>query len=64
MTDEQVGYSKDRCYFCGKFSAGYQRYEDDKPHGKDHLHEACEKCARVPYPQPKQFQIEEKTNAI
>lgn len=54
----EIGYSLDRCHFCGGLNAGYQRAEDAKPRGP--FFDCCEKCARKPYPQPAQFQKEEK----
>lgn len=54
-------YDKDKCHFCGKsakngwkHTAGFQRAEDAKSSGP--FFDACEVCARKPYPQPKQFQ--------
>ena len=50
-------YDHDRCHFCkSKAPAAYQRAEDTRPSGP--FFDACEECAKVPYPQPKQFQQE------
>lgn len=57
MSEGFEGYEKDKCWFCHKGFAGYQRGEDDNPRV---MHDACEACARKPYPQPKQFQKEEE----
>lgn len=67
MTHEQhTGpYDRDVCHFCGKSDAknptttskhvaGYLRAEDSRPSGP--FFNACETCARVPYPQPKALQ--------
>lgn len=55
------GYVADRCHFnfpgCEKDHAAYQRAEDKKPTGP--FFDACENCARKPYPTPPQFQKEE-----
>jgi hypothetical protein len=50
---DHIGYEKEKCHFCGKREAGYGRAEDTKPTGP--FFDACERCARKPYPQPKQF---------
>ena len=58
-------YDQDVCHFCGKSDrknptesgkhiAGYSRAEDAKPSGP--YFNACEACARVPYPQPENLQ--------
>jgi hypothetical protein len=47
----EVGYELDRCTFCGKPEAGYQRAKDSSPQGP--FFDACESCARKHYPQPK-----------
>ncbi len=63
--EKHVGpYDNDVCHFCGnsdrksptesaKHVAGYRRAEDSRPSGP--FFDACEACAKVPYPQPKQF---------
>jgi hypothetical protein len=56
MSEGFEGYEKDKCWFCHGKNAGYQRGEDGNIKA---LHDACEKCARKPYPQPKQFQSQE-----
>jgi hypothetical protein len=70
MSDEIIvgPYDRDKCHFCGKsakdspksdpakYVAGYRRGTDDNPRLN---FDACETCARKPYPQPKQFQQEE-----
>jgi hypothetical protein len=56
--DAKIGYSQDKCHFCGKLNAGYLRAEDAKPRGP--FFDSCEKCARKPYPQPEQLKQGEK----
>jgi hypothetical protein len=53
---EQPGYEDDKCQFCGEGEAGYQRRKQYAQEGP--WLNACEKCARVPYEPPKQFQKE------
>lgn len=50
-----VGYEEDVCAFCHEKNAGYWRGTDDNPKANK---DACESCARKPYPQPKNFQEE------
>jgi hypothetical protein len=50
---EHTGYADDVCHFCHGKNAGYLRAEDAKPRGP--FFDACEKCARKPYPQPAQL---------
>lgn len=52
---EQPGYAEDVCWFCDGKEAGFRRGEDQNPKVD---HDACEDCARKPYPQPKQFETE------
>jgi len=58
-------YDRDVCHFCKKSDkthptkdarnvAGFARAEDTKPTGP--FFNACESCAKKPYPQPKQFE--------
>jgi len=49
----KIGYSQDKCHFCGAGDAGYLRAEDKAPRGP--FFDACEGCARKPYPQPEQL---------
>jgi hypothetical protein len=66
MSEHHSGpYDDDKCHFCKKgakngveHTAGFQRAEDSKPSGP--FFDACESCARKPYPQPKQFENENK----
>lgn len=55
---EAIGYTKDKCQLnfpgCKKNEAGYQRRKQYATVGP--WFDACEKCAREPYDQPKQFQ--------
>jgi len=51
-----TGYEKDKCYFCGKKNACYGRALDVAPAGP--YFDACEECAKKPYPVSKQFQEE------
>ena len=57
MSEGYEGYGKDVCFFCKGRNAGYRRGDDDNPKSN---HDACEECARKPYPQPKQFENENK----
>ncbi len=57
---EPISYENDRCHFCGKPGAGYQRAEDANPPGP--FFDACEPCARKPYPQPRQFREKENSD--
>jgi hypothetical protein len=52
---EAIGYEADICWFCKGNEAGFRRGEDLNPKMD---HDACQDCARKPYPQPKQFQEE------
>ena len=73
MSQEHIGpYDKDKCHFCNKSDkthptqdsrnvAGYQRAEDHKSTGP--FFDACEECARKPYPKPKQFEEKEEIAA-
>jgi hypothetical protein len=58
MSEGYEGFEHDKCHFCGKGNAGYQRRETYATVGP--WFDACEKCARKPYEQPKQFQENEK----
>ena len=65
MSEEYRGpYDGDVCHFkfkgCEKKPAGYSRRENGTSRGP--YFDACENCARVEYPQPQQFQEEEKTS--
>jgi hypothetical protein len=51
---ESIGYELDKCFFCNRREAGYQRYETYARVGP--LRDACQRCAEQPYEQPKQFQ--------
>jgi hypothetical protein len=51
---DAVGYEKDVCHFCNAKEAGFQRRETYARTGP--WFDACEKCAKVEYEQPKQFQ--------
>ena len=53
-----IGYERDKCHFCNKHEAGFGRAEDQKPTGP--YFDACEECAKKPYPQPKQFKEENR----
>jgi len=57
---ESVGYEGSKCQIglpgCEKKNAGYGRYKQYANVGP--VLDACEKCARVPYEQPPQFQKE------
>jgi hypothetical protein len=57
-----IGYEDVVCHFCGKPEAGYARAEDEKPNGP--YFDACENCARKPYPQPKQLDQNRKEKSI
>lgn len=54
---DSIGYENHKCHFnfpgCQKDHAGYSRAEDSNIRGP--VYDACESCARRPYPQPKQF---------
>jgi hypothetical protein len=52
-----VGYENDVCHFCQGLEAGYQRADNAKPRGP--FFDACEACARKPYPQPAQLKAAE-----
>ena len=62
MSNQEVGYSEEVCHFCGKGNAGYGRREDGAA-GNSKYFDACESCARKPYPQPVQFQKTEEVAA-
>jgi hypothetical protein len=68
MSEAGIDYGRDVCHFCkrsdaknptesSRNTAGYQRRETYANVGP--WFDACEKCARVEYQQPKQFQKEE-----
>lgn len=44
----------DKCHFCGARNACYGRREDGASRNSCYF-DACEECARKPYPQPVQF---------